>query len=1122
MGFMNVHSCECKYDELHNTVKEYFQLEAPQPTILKSSEDTAALKILESTAIKKNDHFEVGLLWQNMSVHLPESYNTAYRRMKCLERKFIKEPELRSIIQKEIDNLLYKGYAKKLPKDQINIENHLIWYLPIFIARNPNKPNKIRLVWDAAAKSNGVSLNDFILNGPDFLNPLIDVLLVFRVGKVAICGDIAEMFHRIQIKEPDMHAQRFLWSEAGDQEPEVYVMSAMTFGIKCAPCIAHYIRDKNAEQFTSVYPRAVMAIQKRHYVDDFIDSVATEEEAIQLAEEVTKIHASGGFMIRNWASNSRKVLQKLNSSNANETLSLSQNEKVLGMYWDSTKDVFKYHCRFARVKRNLFEADEVPTKREVLQVLMSVFDPLGFLACYTVSLKVLLQEIWRSGIDWDDCLLESQSPKWFEWVKTLEMIRKVEIPRCYTPGIDEPTEIQLHTFVDAGDLAYAAICYLRIKHKTGVLVSMVAAKAKVAPLKPISIPRLELQAAIIGVRLAKKIQEVQGVPITSCLYWSDSKTVLKWMRMDPRNFQSFVMHRIGEILELSDVSQWNWVPSKKNPADLATKIHHSNFDVWFQGPDFLLQHQQEWPTCNDLGPPDSTEIKKYALHMTKTPLVTNLLNVEYFSNWEKLVKAVATFLFFVDKLKTRITAETMPKNRSFHHMQRAETLLFKQAQASVYADEIWQLSSGLQLTKKSNLICCNVYMDDECVLRTRSRADNLQLKDAIVLPKMHHVTFLIVKSYHERFHHTSHEAIINTIRGKFYISKLRVLYKTVRKSCQICRNNYATPDVPQMAQLPAARLAAFERPFTFTGIDFFGPILVTVGRRKEKRYGVLFTCLTVRAIHLEIAHSLDTSSCVMAIRNFVARRGSPKDIYTDNGTNFQAAEKALREFTIDDAVSTKFTKIRWFFNPPAAPHMGGAWERMVRSVKTVLYAMCPTQNFTEETLRSALLEVEFIVNSRPLTFVSLDSSDDEALTPNHLLLGSANGNKLVCDDGGDLRLRWKQTQLFADRFWQRWVAEYTPCLTRRGKWFHKRPPVKIGDVVVIVDENLRRYNWPKGIIVETIAAKDGQVRRVKVKTQNGFLIRPTSKIAVLDVGKDGGEAEPKVACEGENVAATLA
>ncbi|XP_036317497.1 uncharacterized protein LOC118732476 [Rhagoletis pomonella] len=592
--------------------------------------------------------------------------------------------------------------------------------------------------------------------------------------------------------------------------------------------------------------------------------------------------------------------------------------------------------------------------------------------------------------------------------------------------------------------------------------------------------------------------------------------------MDPRGFNQYVMHRIGELLETTDAGQWRWVPSKSNAADLSTKIHKKiDSQMWLCGPSFLQQCEEEWPICADLGPTNQSETRKCVLHMHATPCVN--MFVEYYSDWRRLYRAVALWILYLAKVNARRCKAPEPTHLAYVHLQRAKLALYKQAQKSTYQSEMCLLSRGHPVERKSSLIALNVYLDKDGVLRMQGRANSLNSHtDAIILPKSHYVTFLIVKGCHEMLHHTSHETAVNLIRSKFYIPKLRVLYKTVRKSCQRCKIDNVKPDFPQMAPLPASRLASHERPFTFTGVDYFGPIMVTVGRHREKRWGVIFTCLTLRAVHLEVAFSLDTNSCIMCLRNFIARRGTPKEIFSDNGTNFKATAKLIREELKNvsfAALQKKFDGIKWRFNPPGAPHMGGSWERLVRSVKTVLHKMCPTERFQDESLRSALCEVEFILNARPLTFVSLDSGDDDALTPNHLLLGSPDGEKILCGDNTDLRTRWRQTQLFADRFWQRWVREYAPNLLRRAKWFTKRPPLRIGDVVIIIDETLPRNSWPKGIVTDIVVAQDGQVRRATVKTQHGLMIRPTAKIAVLDVGRDNCRLAPGLICEGEDVAA---
>ncbi|XP_036327401.1 uncharacterized protein LOC118740009 [Rhagoletis pomonella] len=211
----------------------------------------------------------------------------------------------------KIKDYCRKGYVRKLLPEEENAKKY--WYLPVFPVVNPNKPNKVRSVWDAAAKVNGVSLNTVLLKGPDQLTSLLSILFKFRQRKIAIGGDIAEMFHQVLIRSEDQNYQRFLWYDPGAQQPTTYIMTVMTFGATCSPSSAQYVKNKNAERYSNRYPRATQIIVENHYVDDMLDSVDTEDKALQLAMDVRKIHAKGGFVIRNWVSNSKAVLKKLNA-----------------------------------------------------------------------------------------------------------------------------------------------------------------------------------------------------------------------------------------------------------------------------------------------------------------------------------------------------------------------------------------------------------------------------------------------------------------------------------------------------------------------------------------------------------------------------------------------------------------------------------------------------------------------------------------------------------------------------------------------------------------------------------------------------------------------------------------
>lgn len=305
-----------------------------------------------------------------------------------------------------------------------------------------------------------------------------------------------------------------------------------------------------------------------------------------------------------------------------------------------------------------------------------------------------------------------------------------------------------------------------------------------------------------------------------------------------------------------------------------------------------------------------------------------------------------------------------------------------------------------------------------------------------------------------------------------------------------------------MGDLPSVRLGYRLSPFANCGLDFFGPLYVKIGKKKEKRWGALFTCLTIRAVHLELVPSISSYSTIMAIRRFVARRGVPQKIVSDSGTGFKGASKeltlALRNLDnrrIGDFCTEK--KITWLFNPPSAPHMGGAWERLVRSVKSALTVVLSNSSPTEEILITVLNEIENSINSRPLVEVSLDPRDQEALTPNHFLIGSSSGQiKFVRTDiqVKDLKHHWVLAQRLIDNCWSRWLREYLPTLNIRAKWQRPNDPLKEGDIVLILDTNVERNQWRKGVIMRTFPGSDGQVRSVDVKTSIGILNRPARKL----------------------------
>ncbi|XP_055590148.1 uncharacterized protein LOC129742292 [Uranotaenia lowii] len=364
--------------------------------------------------------------------------------------------------------------------------------------------------------------------------------------------------------------------------------------------------------------------------------------------------------------------------------------------------------------------------------------------------------------------------------------------------------------------------------------------------------------------------------------------------------------------------------------------------------------------------------------------------------------------------------------------------------------------------------------------------------------------------HHEQHFHANPETVVNELRQVYHIPKLRVVVKRIVRQCQWCKVKKTLPRVPRMAALPLPRLATSVRPFTFVGLDLFGPLTVKVGRSQVKRWVALFTCLTVRAVHVEVVHSLSTQSCIMSIRRFIGRRGPPAEIYSDNGTNLYGPSRVLQEQmrAVHEDLATTFTttSTKWNFIPPSTPHMGGSWERMVRSIKTAMEAANGERNLDDEALLTLTIDAEYMVNSRPLTYMPLESDESESLTPNHFIHCSSKGIKPPTAKPTNvvdaLRTSLGQVNRQLDIFWHRWVQEYLPTLTRRTKWFEDVAPIAEGNLVVIVDES-KRNDWVRGRVVKLFPGTDGRVRRALVQTSKGGLIkRAVSKLAILDVATD--------------------
>jgi transposase InsO family protein len=1087
-----------------------------------SQEDRQFLKTVEEGIVLEDGHYTVPLPLRDAVPKLPDNRNYVLKRAALQRKKMLANKKYHDDYCKFMEQILDKGYAEKVTDEMDKAQDGSIWYLPHHGVYGANKPDKIRVVFDCSAKFSDVALNDCLLQGPDLTNSLVGVLTRFRLGSVAFMADIESMFHQVRVPPHQRSLLRFLWWPDGKLHvnPEDYQMTAHLFGAVSSPSVANFALRKAG--LMSYNPLVTETIHQNFYVDDCLKSTAHVNDAISLVKDLRDTCTAGGFHLTKFTSNREELLcsipkEEHSKVQLRQDLNISNLviERALGVQWDVKADVFGFSVALK---------EKSPTRRGILSTVASLYDPLGFAAPVTLPAKRILQELCQdTSLGWDDEVPDEYLLRWHNFVSQLPGLQNLTVDR--NAIIENATgDRELHVFSDASTLGYGAVVYLRTKSSDGkIKIAHLIGKARLAPTRITTIPRLELMAAVVAVRLASMMKRELGFDV-DITYYSDSTTVLHYIGNERKRWPVFVANRVRTIRDFSSPEQWKYVPGDLNPADEASRglsVPTLLEDaMWLKGPPFLWSGSFSAPDHSLPLPDLEPEIECHTLtpQEESTPDGVNTL-MHYFSDWYKLRRAVAVFLKVKQILlaKVKLSKGEQPKSLSYNlevaDIKQSENEILKWLHWKTYPDEMKQLSNARDtwsrekvVSKSSPLYSLNpfVRLGLLCV-GGRLRRVNLpvHVKHPVVLPKKSHITEMIIRYEHQRLGHAGRNHVLSNLRLKYWIVAANSAVRNVLFNCVKCRRIRGPCHEQQMSDLPTSRIDDTAPPFTFTGVDYFGPFMVRERRKTIKYYGVVFTCLVSRAVHLEVAQSLDSDSFIHALRRFLARRGNIRELHSDNGSNFVGAEKELRLALAEmnqDCVTIELRKlgIDWKFNPPHASHMGGAWERIIRSVRKILQGLMEEQSLDLESLQTLFCEVEAILNSRPLVY---SSDDTQALTPNHILTGKTGVT--VPPPGiferNDLYLkrRWRKVQYLANLFWSRWRREYLLLQQPRQKWVKPKRNIQIGDVVLLRDDCAARCDWPMGRVIDIEKDDTGLVRAVKVKTQNSQFRRPTSKLVLL-------------------------
>ncbi|XP_018372395.1 PREDICTED: uncharacterized protein LOC108767167, partial [Trachymyrmex cornetzi] len=985
--------------------------------------DTCEAHFMRTVSRDDSGRYTVRLPFRETERHLGESRAIALKRLTALERRFLVDASLKTEYTRIIEEYLKLNYLSEVVDP-----NNYGYYMPHHaVSKATSNTTKVRIVFDASAKSgNGLSLNDILLVGPTIQDKLFAHLIRFRAYKYVITADIEKMYLRIRLHEDDRRYQRILWRK--DDKITTFQFNMLTFGVSSSPFLAIRALQKLADDEGHAFPKAAKVIKTHLYVDDLISGADSIDEVRAIRYEVIALLARGGFTIRQWASNEERVVSDLADDTLHAGFAFGEYRflKTLGLTWPWWK--YTSHALNAAIMRNgspcIFppwtwrarddeirylvqpiEFTERFTKRRILSEIAKIFDPLRLLGPVVFYAKGLMQEIWRHRLNWDESVPQSIHTAWLEFVQQLGIISQISFDRKLVT--DNYRDVQVHGFCDASNKGYGACIYVRSLGKDrNTTVRLLCAKSRVAPLKNVTIPRLELCGALLLARLYREL------------------------------LNTFVANRVREVQELAPSNEWRYVRSENNPADGISRGQlprvFSRNRMWFTGPTWLSKDEDEWPD-NLVQINEILELRRNTcLLISNEPEI-----IERFSSYSKLLRVVAYCL-------RMLPINTHTGSLCIKEIDEAERRVLRIVQATRFSNEI-RILQGKNPVIKNKFANLNPFLDDQGLIRVGGRLQNsdatFSRKHPILLPSRHNLTDRIIRETHEKNHHSGIQTTLYIPRQKFWL---------------------------------------------------------TDGRNQSSDQGLyMHLRMTIKAVHLEVVSDLTSDGFLAVLRRFVARRGMPEHIYSDNGTNFVGANKQLREmyalFNSDQHKEqvNKFAcnhRITWHFIPPAAPHFGGLWESMVKLFKHHFKRVVGDSLFTFKELNTFTIKIESILNSRPITILSCDLNDLLVLSPAHYLIGK----RLTALPEGNLtsvpanRLStWQHISKVRQHFWARWNLEYLNELQVRVKWVKDEPQFVTGAVVLIKDKNLPCNQWALGRITKIHPGDDGRVRAATVKTANG-------------------------------------
>ncbi|XP_046141114.1 uncharacterized protein LOC123987685 [Osmia bicornis bicornis] len=767
-----VHSLHCQTDDSTNRLlRRFWEVEElhEQPP-LSPEERECERHFRETHSRDETGRYSVHLPFKlDPSLALKPCRSTALKLLLSCERRLASNEAWRDKYSQFMEEYAALDYMEAVPESAVQDP---AYYLPHHaVVKRYDPSGKIRVVFNASFRTaTGSSLNDCLMPGPKLQSDLWMILTRWRLFRVVFTSDIVKMFRQIRVHHTDADWTRILWRSRPDQPVQDFRLKTVTYGTACAPFLALRVLVQLAEDEEERFPLGAVAIRRHSYVDDILAGADDEKAALELRRQVISILQSGGFDLSKWASNK----PSLQEAEEFQTCVFQDYPGVstLGVIWRPNTDTFSL-----RVLPPLNEPTRY-TKRRILSEVASLFDPLGWAAPVLIFAKILMQDLWIIGAEWDEDLPEQLLSAWETFRSKLSQLDALAIPR-WTNYSADIAQLELHGFCDASQRAYAAVVYLRVSRGESSVATLLVARTKVAPVKALSIPRLELCGAVLLSKLIAEVQKGLILPATITA-WTDSSVTLHWIKGHASTWKPFVAHRVATVQSNVPPQNWRHVATKNNPADLATRgITPSELlssHLWWSGPSWLVDPPDLWP-ASPLGKVEEADLERgrAQIYLAKENEENDLLS--RFSSLTRLTAVIALCSRF-HRLTRKLNTETGFIRAS--ERDAALRIAIGLAQKSDFQSEVDQLQQSKEVRRSSALRALKPFLDDQGLLRVEGRLDLASIpyneRHPYIIGKKNALATLLVRDAHLRTLHGGPQLTRSMLARRYWIIHGRSLW----------------------------------------------------------------------------------------------------------------------------------------------------------------------------------------------------------------------------------------------------------------------------------------------------------------------------------------------------------